>query len=96
MLYSIKISIAIENQLIWDAKKHQTKESHMKPDTGKEPIEKLAVSAETAGKAASPAVLTVEEWAEKMRISRGKAYSAVKSGQVRCIRIGRLIRIPAA
>jgi excisionase family DNA binding protein len=43
---------------------------------------------------ARPDVLTVEEWAEKMRISRSKAYDAVKNGDVTVIRIGRLIRIP--
>lgn len=41
-----------------------------------------------------PDVLTVEEWAAKMRISRSAAYDAVKNGQVKVIRIGRLIRIP--
>lgn len=44
--------------------------------------------------AAPPAVLTVEEWAAKMRISRSAAYEAVKNGEVKVIRIGRLIRIP--
>jgi excisionase family DNA binding protein len=39
-------------------------------------------------------VLTVEEWAKKMRISRSAAYDAVKNGEVKVIRIGRLIRIP--
>ena len=41
-----------------------------------------------------PDVLTVEEWAAKMRISRSAAYDAVKNGDVKVIRIGRLIRIP--
>jgi excisionase family DNA binding protein len=41
-----------------------------------------------------PHVLTVEEWAAKMRISRSAAYDAVKHGEVKVIRIGRLIRIP--
>lgn len=41
-----------------------------------------------------PDVLTVEEWAAKMRISRSAAYDAVKNGNVKVIRIGRLIRIP--
>ena len=41
-----------------------------------------------------PAVLTVEEWASKMRISRGAAYAAVKNKEVKFIRIGRTIRIP--
>ena len=44
--------------------------------------------------AKAPAVLTVEEWAEQMRISRAAAYQAVKNGEVKVIRIGRLIRIP--
>ncbi|MBR1249180.1 helix-turn-helix domain-containing protein [Bradyrhizobium sp. AUGA SZCCT0169] len=43
---------------------------------------------------ARPDVLTVEEWAAKMRISRSAAYDAVKNGDVAVIRIGRLIRIP--
>lgn len=44
----------------------------------------------------NPKVLTVEEWAEAMRISRSAAYAAVKNGDVQTIRIGRLIRIPAS
>jgi excisionase family DNA binding protein len=41
-----------------------------------------------------PEILTVEEWAEKMRISRGSAYNAVKNGEVQgVVRIGKLIRI---
>ena len=43
-----------------------------------------------------PVVLTVEEWAARMRISRGAAYQAVKNGDVKTIRIGRLIRIPVS
>ena len=51
-----------------------------------------AITEETRG--GRPAVLTVEEWAEKMRISRGAGYAAVKNGEVDgVIRIGRLIRI---
>lgn len=42
----------------------------------------------------TPDVLTVEEWAAKMRISRSAAYGAVKNGAVKVIRIGRIIRIP--
>lgn len=42
------------------------------------------------------AVLTVEEYADLMRISRSSAYQAVKNGEVQTIRIGRLIRIPAS
>ena len=42
----------------------------------------------------TPDVLTVEEWAARMRISRTAAYKAVKTGDVKIIRIGKLIRIP--
>lgn len=41
-----------------------------------------------------PDVLTIDEWAAKMRISRSAAYEAVKNGHVKVIRIGRIIRIP--
>ena len=38
--------------------------------------------------------LTVEEWAEKRRVSRGSAYNAVKNNEVDgVVRIGKLIRI---
>lgn len=47
-----------------------------------------------AGVQAQPRVLTVEEWAEQMRVSRAAAYAAIKNGEVQVIRIGRLIRIP--
>ncbi|WP_068021038.1 helix-turn-helix domain-containing protein [Rhodoplanes sp. Z2-YC6860] len=41
-----------------------------------------------------PHVLTVEEWAARMRISRTAAYAAIRNGDVKVIRIGRTIRIP--
>lgn len=41
------------------------------------------------------AVLTVDELAESLRISRGSAYELVHTGKVRSIRVGRATRIPA-
>jgi excisionase family DNA binding protein len=41
-----------------------------------------------------PLVLTVEEAAEVMRISRGSAYEAVRTGDLPHVRIGRTIRVP--
>ena len=41
-----------------------------------------------------PAVITVEELAEILRIGRNSAYKLVKSGEIDIIRIGRTIRIP--
>jgi excisionase family DNA binding protein len=42
----------------------------------------------------SPDVLTVDEAAALLRISRGKAYEAVRTGEVPSVRVGRCIRIP--
>ena len=39
-------------------------------------------------------VLTVEETAELLRISRGSAYEAVRAGDIPSIRIGRRILVP--
>jgi excisionase family DNA binding protein len=44
--------------------------------------------------AAMSAVLTVEEFAEKLRISRSLAYRLVKSGEVRAVRLGTAWRVP--
>jgi excisionase family DNA binding protein len=41
-----------------------------------------------------PPVLTVEEFAAAMRLSRGSAYDFVRQGGVRHVRCGRSIRIP--
>lgn len=41
-----------------------------------------------------PAVLTVEEAARLLRVSRGSAYEAVRSGAIPALRVGRTIRIP--
>jgi excisionase family DNA binding protein len=41
-----------------------------------------------------PLLLTVEEAARLMRVSRNGAYNAVAEGRVPSIRIGRTIRIP--
>ena len=41
-------------------------------------------------------VMTVEEAAEFLRISRPSAYQAVKKGDIPIIRIGRRILVPVA
>jgi excisionase family DNA binding protein len=41
-----------------------------------------------------PPVLTVEEAAKVLRISRGSAYESVRAGGIPSIRIGRTIRVP--
>ena len=41
-------------------------------------------------------VMTVEEAAELLKISRPSAYQAVKHGEIPVIRIGRRILIPVA
>ncbi len=41
-------------------------------------------------------VMTVEEAAEYLRISRPSAYQAVKRGDIPIIRIGRRILVPVA
>ena len=43
-----------------------------------------------------PAVLTVEEVAEVLRIGRRQAYDLVRSGRLYGVRIGRSIRVPRA
>lgn len=41
-----------------------------------------------------PLVLSVPELASVLGIGRNSAYHLVRSGQIRCIRIGKNIRIP--
>jgi len=41
-----------------------------------------------------PVVLTVDECAELLRVSRTSAYEAVRTGQIPSVRIGRRILIP--
>ena len=41
-------------------------------------------------------VMTVEETAEYLRISRPSAYQAVKKGELPIIRVGRRILVPVA
>ncbi len=43
-----------------------------------------------------PLLLTVPEMASTLRIGRNAAYQLVKDGAIRCIHIGRSIRIPRA
>jgi excisionase family DNA binding protein len=41
-----------------------------------------------------PLVLTVEEAAEALRISRGSAYEGIRTNEIPHVRIGRTIRVP--
>ncbi len=41
-----------------------------------------------------PAVLTIEEAATVLRIGRGAAYEAARSGELPSVRIGRTLRVP--
>lgn len=41
-----------------------------------------------------PEIMTVDEAAAYLRISRSSCYEAVKRGDLPCVRSGRLIRIP--
>ena len=41
-----------------------------------------------------PLVLSVPELAAVLHIGRNAAYDLVNSGQIRCVRIGKNIRIP--
>ena len=43
---------------------------------------------------ANPIVFTVKELAVYLKIGRNSAYNLVRSGQIRSVRIGRLIRVP--
>lgn len=45
-------------------------------------------------KNAKPAVMTVEEAAVMLRISRGSAYDAVRCGDIPSVRIGKRILVP--
>jgi excisionase family DNA binding protein len=40
------------------------------------------------------AVLTVEEVADELRISRSLAYKLVASGEIRAVRLGKAWRVP--
>lgn len=43
-----------------------------------------------------PLVLTVEETARVLRVSRGACYELVRTGRVPAVRLGRTLRIPRA
>ena len=43
-----------------------------------------------------PATLTIEECAVLLRLSRGSAYEAARTGQIPTIRIGRRLLVPRA
>jgi excisionase family DNA binding protein len=40
-----------------------------------------------------PSLMTVKEVAAALRVSRGTAYTLIASGQIKSVRIGRLIRV---
>jgi len=40
-----------------------------------------------------PTVMTVEEMAKYLKIGMNNAYALVRSGEIRCIRVGRQFRI---
>jgi excisionase family DNA binding protein len=41
-----------------------------------------------------PLVYTIEEAANALRISRGSAYEAARSGELPVVRLGRTLRVP--
>jgi excisionase family DNA binding protein len=41
-----------------------------------------------------PLVLTVEETAKALRISRGACYQAIRCGDIKAVRLGRTLRVP--
>jgi excisionase family DNA binding protein len=43
-----------------------------------------------------PLVLTVDEAAAALRVSRWRIYESVKAGELRACRLGRTVRIPRA
>lgn len=43
-----------------------------------------------------PPTLTIEECASVLRLSRGSAYEAARTGQIPVIRIGRRLLVPRA
>lgn len=40
------------------------------------------------------ATITVEEAGQLLNIGRGKAYECVRNGEIPCLRLGRLCRVP--
>ncbi len=45
--------------------------------------------------AESKAFYKVDEFANRLEVSKWAVYDAVKNGQIRAVRIGRAVRIPA-
>jgi len=43
-----------------------------------------------------PAVLTADEAADVLRVSRWAVYEAIKRGELRAVRLGRCLRVPRA
>lgn len=43
---------------------------------------------------ALPVVMSVEQLAETLQVGRNTAYSLVRSGRIKSVRVGRQIRVP--
>lgn len=57
----------------------------------------LSATAAAAAKPKAPeTVLTVHEAAERLKISRGLVYAAIKDGTIRSVRIGKRRLIPSS
>ena len=41
-----------------------------------------------------PAFLTVQEYADLLRVSKWSVYDAVNAGQIKAVRVGKSVRIP--
>ncbi|MBU9767120.1 helix-turn-helix domain-containing protein [Mycobacterium sp. TNTM28] len=55
-----------------------------------------ATQSEPAPAPAPPTVLTVDEAADRLKVSRSLIYSQLRSGELRSVRLGRRRLIPAA
>lgn len=56
----------------------------------------MSMSSEAPAVHALPAVLSVQEFQDVMRVSKTTALSMIREGKVRSVRHGKVIRIPRA